>query len=32
MQTTDSYFLPDEQLLVESRRRQCGHFIVNCVL
>ena len=32
MQTTDTYFLPDEQLLVESQPRQCGHFIINCLL
>ena len=27
---TDSYFLPNQQILIESRPRQCGHFFGLC--
>ena len=28
--TTDSYFLPNQQILTESQPRQCGHFFDLC--
>ena len=33
MWTTDTYFLPNQQILihVESQPREFGHFIINCV-